>query len=234
MSSLMFCTRICLFSHFSAFHLTLMPSFKFAVASFIYIFMFIALLHRYVSHVSRGQSHTCDADLYHLAFTLQSFISSRSNSEVESQTYSHVVPTSKPLHSYSWSHVTWAVTYMWRGPISPHIHTTEFSSYTIQVYFWSWIADPQPSHTCLIPLLLQISILTSPPYTEPCTAIWVTRRGYISTVLLKVTIFRSPYLWLSITLLKVTIVRNIVTLFITRLLVTRLSSRTFIRLLANC
>ena len=35
MSSLMFCTHICLLSHFSAFYLTLMPSFKFAIASFI-------------------------------------------------------------------------------------------------------------------------------------------------------------------------------------------------------
>ena len=61
-------------------------------------------------HVLRGRSHTCDADLYHLAFTLRSFISSRSIPEVESRTHSHLVPTSKHLHSYSRSHVTLAVT----------------------------------------------------------------------------------------------------------------------------
>ena len=43
------------------------------------------------SHVSRGRSHTCDPDLYHLAFTLRSFIQSRSISEVESRTHSHLV-----------------------------------------------------------------------------------------------------------------------------------------------
>ena len=42
-------------------------------------------------HVSRGRSHTCDVDLYHLAFTLRSFIQSRSISEVESRTHSHLV-----------------------------------------------------------------------------------------------------------------------------------------------
>ena len=61
-------------------------------------------------HVSRGRSHTCDADLYHLAFTLRSFIQSRSISEVESRTHSHLVLASEHLHSYSRSHVTLAVT----------------------------------------------------------------------------------------------------------------------------
>ena len=55
----------------------------------------------------------------------------------------HVYCTSTPLRG---SRVTRAVTYMWCGPISPHIHITEL--HTIQVYFWGWIADPQPSCAC--------------------------------------------------------------------------------------
>ena len=53
------------------------------------------------SHVSRGRSHTCGADLYHLAFTLRSFIQSRSISEVESRTHSHLVLAGEHLHSYA-------------------------------------------------------------------------------------------------------------------------------------